>query len=75
MESFVLEQYRTHTDTDIISSDWLNKIIKAYYNGGKFTAELDFIDNYLKHYLTHILPFRKNKGKPITWRQHKNTEQ
>lgn len=66
LESFILEHYRKRTETEIINGDWLAEIIDAYYSGGRKIERLDFIENYLEHYKTDILPFRKYKGKPIT---------
>jgi integrase len=66
LESFILEQYRKRNETEIIGGDWLAEIIDAYYSGGRKIERLDFIENYLEHYKTDILPFRKYKGKPIT---------
>ncbi|RKT01028.1 integrase [Chryseobacterium defluvii] len=68
LETFILEQYRKRTDTEIINGEWLEEIITAYYSGGRKFEQLDFIENYLEHYKTEILPFRKYKGKPITQR-------
>lgn len=68
IESFILEQYRKRTDTEIINGDWLDEIITAYYTGGRRIEQLDYIENYLEHYRTEILPFRKYKGKPVSKR-------
>lgn len=68
LEAFILEQYRKRTEIEIINGEWLDEIITAYYSGGRKFEQLDFIENYLEHYKTDILPFRKYKGKPITLR-------
>lgn len=68
LEEFILEQYRKRNETEIINGDWLEEIITAFYSGGRKFEQLDFIENYLEHYKTDILPFRKYKGKPITIR-------
>ncbi|WP_241280111.1 tyrosine-type recombinase/integrase [Chryseobacterium cucumeris] len=68
LETFILDQYRKRTETEIINGDWLEEIIASYYSGGRKFEQLDFIENYLEHYKTDILPFRKYKGKPITLR-------
>jgi integrase len=68
LEAFILEQYRKRSEIEIINGEWLDEIITAYYSGGRKFEQLDFIENYLEHYKTDILPFRKYKGKPITLR-------
>ncbi len=65
IESFIFEQYRKWSETEIINGDWLNEIITAYYSGGRRLVQLDFLDNYLEYYKTDVLPFRKNRGKQI----------
>lgn len=74
IESFVLEQYRKRNDTEIINGDWLNEVINAHYTGGRRIEQLDYIENYLEHYLTVILPFRKYKGQPIAHRTRQKQE-
>ncbi|WP_419869888.1 site-specific integrase [Chryseobacterium sp. CT-SW4] len=68
LEIFILEQYGKRIETEVINGDWLEEVITAYYSGGRKFEQLDFIENYLEHYKTNILPFRKYKGKPITFR-------
>ncbi len=74
LQNFVLNQYAQRTETEIINGDWLDEVINAFYNDGKRTIELDFIDNYLTHYKTNILPFRKYRGQPITHRTQQKQE-
>ena len=74
IESFILDQYRKRNDTEIINGDWLAEIIEAYYTGGRRIEKLDYIENYLQHYLTEILPFRKYKGQPISIRTRQKQE-
>lgn len=74
IETFVLQEYRKRNDADIINGDWLDEIITAYYMGGRRIEHLDYIENYLSHYLTAILPFRKYKGQPITYRTRQKHE-
>lgn len=71
IESFIMDQYRKRNDDEIINGEWLDEVINAYYNGGRLFNELEYIDNYLEHYRTQILPFRKYKGQPITDRTKK----
>ncbi|MDV3927728.1 hypothetical protein CMT52_08915 [Elizabethkingia anophelis] len=66
IESFILEQYKNRTDTEIINGDWLDEVITAYYSGGRKAQQLDYLDKYLEYYKTDILPFRKYRGKRIT---------
>lgn len=66
LETFIFKEYSNRTDTDIINGDWLTDTIEAFYNGGKKTQELDYLENYLDYYLDEVLQFRKNKGKRIT---------
>ncbi|MDR6405874.1 MULTISPECIES: tyrosine-type recombinase/integrase [Chryseobacterium] len=66
IESFILEQYRNRTETEIINGEWLEEIITAYYSGGRKLQQLDYLDNYLEYYKTEVLPFRKHRGKRIT---------
>ncbi len=68
IETFILRYFRKRTDVDIINGDWLDEVVSAYYTGGRRTEHLDYIENYLEHYLAVILPFRKYKGQPITHR-------
>ncbi|MHA6697043.1 phage integrase SAM-like domain-containing protein [Chryseobacterium sp. A321] len=74
IESFILEQYRKRTETETINGDWLDEIITAHYTGGRRIEKLDYIENYLEHYLTVILPFRKYKGQPISHRTRQKHE-
>lgn len=74
IKSFILKKYAERKENDIINGDWLDRIITAYYNNGVEIVELDYIDNYLEHYKTHILPFRKYKGKPIAYRTQQKQE-
>lgn len=74
IESFILEQYRKRTETEIINGDWLDEIITAHYTGGRRIEKLEYIENYLEHYLTVILPFRKYKGQPISHRTRQKQE-
>lgn len=66
IESFILEQYKNRTDTEIINGNWLDEVITAYYSGGRKTQQLDYLDKYLEYYKTDVLPFRKYRGKRIT---------
>lgn len=66
IETFILEQYRKRDETELINGIWLEEIITAYYTGGRRLQQLDFLDNYLEHYLVKVLPFRKNREKEIT---------
>ena len=66
LESYVLEQYRTRKDDEIINGIWLDEIITAFYSGGRRIEKLDYLDVYLEHYKTKILPYRKYRGKKIT---------
>lgn len=68
IETFILQHYRKRSDAEIINGDWLDEVVTAYYAGGRKIEHLDYIENYLQHYLTVILPFRKYKGQPITHR-------
>jgi integrase len=68
------KEYSNRTDDEIINGDWLDEVINGYYNGGKRTIELDYLENYLTHYKTHILPFRKYRGQPITHRTKQKQE-
>lgn len=68
LESFILEQYRKRTDDEIINGIWLDEIITAYYSGGRRIEKLDYLDDFLEYYKTDILPFRKYRGKKITYR-------
>lgn len=68
LDFFIINQYNNRTDNEIINGDWLTEVINAFYNDGKRVIELDYIDNYLGHYKTNILPFRKYRGQPITQR-------
>ena len=74
IETYILDQYRKRTDTEIINGDWLSEVIEAYYTGGRRIEKLDYIENYLQHYLTEILPFRKYKGQPISRRTRQKQE-
>jgi integrase len=66
IESYVLEQYRSRKDEEIINGSWLEEIINAYYSGGRRLQKLDYLSEYLDYYKTDILPFRKYRGKKIT---------
>ena len=66
LESYVLEQYRTRKDDEIINGIWLDEIITAFYSGGRKIQQLDYLENYLEYYKTDILPFRKIRGQRIT---------
>lgn len=66
IESYVLEQYRSRKDEEIINGSWLEEIINAYYSGGRRLQKLDYLSEYLDYYKTEILPFRKYRGKKIT---------
>ena len=66
LESFVLEQYRIRQDNEIINGSWLDEVITAFYNGGRKTQKLDYLENYLDYYQNEILPFRKIRGQRIT---------
>ena len=72
--SFILDQYRKRKDTEIINGDWLDEVVNAHYTGGRRIEQLDYIENYLEHYLTVILPFRKYKGQPIAHRTRQKHE-
>lgn len=74
LETYILEQYRKRTDIEILNGDWLNEVISAYYSGGRRIEQLDYIENYLEHYLTVTLPFRKYKGQPIAHRTRQKHE-
>lgn len=74
LESFILKEYNNRTNEEIINSDWLDEVINGFYNGGKRTIELDYLTNYLQYYKTHILPFRKYRGQPITYRTKQKQE-
>ena len=65
IETFIFEQYRKRTETEIINGIWLDEILTAYYTGGRKLEQLDFLDNYLEYYKTDVLPFRTNRGKRI----------
>lgn len=65
IESFIFEQYRKRSETEIINGIWLDEILTAYYSGGRRLEQLDFLDNYLEYYKTDVLPFRTNRGKRI----------
>ena len=66
LESYVLEQYRTRKDDEIINGIWLDEIITAFYSGGRKIQQLDYLENYLDYYKTEVLPFRKIRGQRIT---------
>ena len=68
LDFFIINQYNNRTDSEIINGDWLTEVITAFYNNGKRIIDLDYIDNFLQHYKTNILPFRKYNGQPITHR-------
>lgn len=74
LENFVIKEFNNRTETEKITGDWLDEVISAFYNDGKRVLELDFIDNYLQHYREQILPFRKHRGKPITFRTQQKHE-
>jgi len=74
IQTHILDHYRKRTDTEIINGDWLSEVIEAFYTGGRRIEHLDYIENYLQHYLTEILPFRKYKGQPITRRTRQKHE-
>ena len=66
LESYVLEQFRTRKDDEIINGIWLDEIITAFYSGGRKIQQLDYLENYLEYYKTEVLPFRKIRGQRIT---------
>ncbi len=65
LETFILKYFNNRDETEIINGEWLDEIITAFYSGGRRIEKLDFLANYLDHYETNILPFRKYKGSPI----------
>lgn len=66
IEAFILDEYRNRKETDIIQGEWLTEIIEAFYNGGKRTQDLDYLDIYLDYYSNEVLQFRNSRGKRIT---------
>ena len=66
IESYVLKQYKDRKDHEIINGVWLDEVLEAFYSGGRRIEKLDYLDVYLEHYKTEILPFRKYRGKKIT---------
>lgn len=68
LSTFIIKEYQNRKENEIINGDWLDEVINAFYNDGKRIIELDYIDNFLEHYKTTILPFRKYRGQPITIR-------
>lgn len=74
LSNYIYNQYSKRNDTEIINGDWLDEVICAYYSGGRRIEQLDYIENYLQHYLTEILPFRKYKGQPIAHRTRQKHE-
>ena len=66
IESYVLKQYKDRKDHEIINGVWLDEVLEAFYSGGRRIENLDYLDVYLEHYKTEILPFRKYRGKKIT---------
>ena len=65
IETFIFDQFRKRSETEIINGVWLDEILNAYYSGGRRLEQLDFLDNYLEYYKTDVLPFRTNRGKRI----------
>lgn len=65
IESFIFDQYRKRSETEIINGIWLDEVLTAFYNGGRKIVQLDYLDNYLEYYKTDVLPFRTNRGKRI----------
>ena len=66
IESYVLKQYKDRKDHEIINGVWLDEVLEAFYSEGRRIEKLDYLDVYLEHYKTEILPFRKYRGKKIT---------
>ncbi len=66
IESYVLKQYKDRKDHEIINGVWLDEVLEAFYSGGRRIEKLDYLDVYLEHYKTEILPYRKYRGKKIT---------
>ena len=66
IESYVLKQYKDRKDDEIINGVWLDEVLEAFYSGGRRIEKLDYLDVYLEHYKTEILPYRKYRGKKIT---------
>lgn len=71
---FIFKEYQKRNENEIINGDWLDDVINAFYNDGKRSIELDYIDNYLEHYKNVILPFRKYKGQSISYRTKQKQE-
>lgn len=74
LQNFIISEYNNRKDNDVINGEWLDEVIEAFYNNGKRIIELDYIDTYLQHYKTQILPFRKYRGKPVTIRTRQKQE-
>ena len=74
LSSFIFKEYQKRNESEIINGDWLDQVINAFYNDGKRSIELDYIDNFLEHYKTIILPFRKYKGQSISYRTKQKQE-
>lgn len=74
LENYILQEYQKRGDNELITGDWLDEVITGFYNDGKRVVELDYIDNYLEHYRAQILPFRKYKGQPISYRTQQKHE-
>ena len=74
LSSFIFKEYQKRKENEIINGDWLDEIINAFYNDGKRSIELDYIDNFLEHYKNTILPFRKYKGQSISYRTKQKQE-
>ena len=65
LEIFILDQYRNRSEVEIIDGKWLDIIITAFYSGGRRLEKLDFLVDYLEHYRTDVLPYRRHRGKLI----------
>lgn len=74
LSSFIFKEYQKRNENEVINGDWLDEVINAFYNDGKRSIELDYIENYLEHYKTVILPFRKYKGQSISYRTKQKQE-
>lgn len=66
LSNFILSEYRKRNDSEVINGKWLEEIIEAYYTGGRKIKQMDYLDNYLKHYKEEVLPFRKHRGRLIS---------
>lgn len=73
--SVQLEKIRTFVNEDLkrfelseVTLETLKDSVKAFYNGGRRVAELDYLENYLNYYQKNLLPFRTYKNNPISER-------